>query len=173
MRVYGSNLTPPYFSLWFNGVEYTPLDYGDGYVDYVLQDNGTYEIRNESDIVMKFKIEGSVVPTFLPVDITAWQKLNGGIYGSDSTTINRYKVTRRNCINYAEVLNDEYPYFLFSFDSADVLSSELSFHNCSLYNSSFGTSPTRLNVSIIDPNEVAYITYQNFIIAVFNYTTTP
>lgn len=173
LRVYGDNLTPPYFSLWFNGVEYTPLDYGDGYVEYVLQDNGTCEIRNERNVVMEFEIEGNVMPNWLPTRILAFQKNNTGTTAAAGSYINDIVVDDVNCINYAYKVNSGYPNYLFIFKHESQLEDLFTFENCVVNTRSLTATESRFNVKVSDVSKPAYITYQGFIIAVFNYTTTP
>ena len=173
LRVYGSNLTPPYFSLRFNGVEYTPLDYGDGYVEYVLQDNGTYEIRNEHDVVMEFEISDVVVPAFLPARLTMFV-----------TSANSFPTIARadsknvvgNCINYDKMV---YPsmgnLLLYIRDITTTLDeNEFSIVNGTIRDfGADGNVQDALLVTPEDPAKIVQILYEGFIIAVANYTTTP
>lgn len=173
LRVYGSNLTPPYFSLWFNGVEYTPLDYGDGYVEYVLQDNGTYEIRNEADVVMDFEIEGVVIPSELPKNMTMWQSASAT--NPFSNPVNQL-INRGNCINYAKQASQELPSFLFRpslGDSIDEIN-RFGLFNCEIVKSNWQEN-TGIVLGLVPTNadEHCWVTWDGFIIAVFNYTTTP
>ena len=173
LRVYGSNLTPPYFSLWFNGVEYTPLDYGDGYVEYVLQDNGTYEIRNEHDVVMEFGISNVVIPEGLPAYMSMRQNnANNTDYINSLSRVDK-------CFNYPFLLNDSYPIYQLQIGRADnpfvpTVIDDFTGHNCSVTRSSASTDDrTLIRATILERSIPAYIEYKGFIVAVFNYTTTP
>lgn len=171
VRVYGENLTAPFVTLTFGGVEYTPLVQGEGYIEFILGDNGTATINVDGSQFMSFEVEGIVIPSFLPVDFRAYQKKVKDTTGSQETLTNPLIVNDANCINYPAVINEEYPYFMFFIYYAIELSMDFGFHNCTLNTFNFSASINRLNVSVIDSNEVAYITYQGFIVAVFNYTT--
>ena len=170
VRVYGSNLTPPYFSLWFNGVEYTPLDYGDGYVEYQLQNNGTATIYTDDSPFMSFEVEGVIVPEVLPMLMKLQQT------SSDNQHIN-VRQQNVNCLNYNYAFNSDYPFFSYQWYRTNVLAgidrNDFGYYNCSavLYNQNKDQILQRLELD--NEDEVAYITYQGFIVAVFNYTTTP
>lgn len=173
LRVYGTNLTPPYFSLWFNGVEYTPLDYGDGYVEYVLQDNGTYEIRNENDIVMEFEIEGIVIPSELGSSRGMGQSAT---VSTNWTNSQNKQATSGNCINYPRLFSESLPYFvMYNLCTAHEGESDYTLHNCSFDQFIRLSNDTgdAYCISVENANEIAYIEFKGFIIAVFNYTTTP
>lgn len=173
VRVYGSNLTPPYFSLWFNGVEYTPLDYGDGYVEYVLQDNGTYEIKVDDSVFMSFDISGITIPS----DITNFRRMvqrTDDVVSVYSGTITHAREGNVNCLNYP--FKDEgiynYALILWGVDAAPLYD-DFEFHNCEINNHGGAGLNIAFNVSVIDNDIPAYIVYKGFIIYVFNYTTTP
>ena len=171
VRVYGENLTAPFVTLTFGDVEYTPLIRGDGYIEYILGDNGVATINVDGRYFMSFEVEGIVVPSIVPTNFGAFQKSDTSIYAEEGTVINNTTIRDVNCINYTEVVNENFPNFLFFIVSEGDLSVELGFYNCTLNLSGYVSPTSRLNVSVINPNEVAYITYQGFIIAVFNYTT--
>lgn len=173
VRVYGDNLTPPYFSLWFNGVQYTPLDYGDGYVEYLLQDNGTYEIRNERDVVMEFGISDAIVPAMLPT--TMVMELSDNEVWYQGNHKNHLSVTA-NCIQYPYKAEDNYPYF-YLYVQKNGQSAVLA--DFAVINGTFtskgvgGSGNFGMAIEPISPNESVFVTFQGFIIAAFNYTTTP
>lgn len=173
VRVYGSNLTPPYFSLWFNGVEYTPLDYGDGYVEYVLNDNGTATINVDGNPFMSFEIEGVVVPSRLPSYMSIGQAM-----AWNQPVVNKIDGTYK-CINYPRMYDEANKYFVLALTKetpswAEANFSDFEGHNCTIERSQTGTpNQMRILALVDDKDSVAWLTYQDFIIAVFNYTTTP
>lgn len=171
VRVYGENLTAPFVTLTFGGVEYTPLVQGGDYIEFILGDNGTATINVDGNRFMSFEVEGIVVPSIVPTTFRAYQKSDTSIRGESSSTINRLDARNANCINYPEVVDDEYPYFLFFIQVIDLITEDFAFYNCELNNISTESLPSRMNVSVIDQSMPAWITYQGFIIAVFNYTT--
>lgn len=171
VRVYGDNLAAPFVTLTFGDVEYTPLAQGEDYIEFVLGDNGAATINVDGSPFMSFEVEGIVIPSFLPANFRAYQKNALNTSASAGTITNGLSVNNANCINYPEVVNEEFPYFLFFIYYDNELSEDFGLYNCTLNVFVFNTY-NRLNVSVIDANEVAYITYQGFIIAVFNYTIT-
>lgn len=171
VRVYGQNLASPFVTLAFGDVEYTPLAQGEDYIEFVLGSNGVATISVDGSPFMSFEIEGIVVPSILPAHFRAYQKNDTTTSLSADTVINRFDIYDADCVNYPWIVDEEYPYFFILVFSIEVLSTDFGFYNCTLNDYRFASSSNRLNVSVIDPNEVAYITYQGFIIAVFNYTT--
>lgn len=171
VRVYGENLTAPFVTLTFGDVEYTPLARGEDYIEFILGDNGVAIINVDGSRFMSFEVEGIVVPSFLPADFRGYQRNDVTTLIGDDGVINRLNVNNANCINYPQIFNEEYPYFLILVFSDELLSADFGFNNCALNTLRYTSGSNRLNVSIVDSNKVAYITYQGFIIAVFNYTT--
>lgn len=166
----GSNLSTRSVKVFFNGVEYTPLGLGVDSLQYLIGDNGTVRVVVNGRVYLNFSVSGVVVPQFLPVRMSARQKSDNRVTGESSTTINYLDVRDTNCINYPYVVDEEYPYYLLFFYAADLDQSDFGFHNCELNNFLSESSPSRMNVSVIDNSKVAYITYQGFIVAVFNYS---
>lgn len=173
VRVYGDNLTPPYFSLWFNGVEYTPLDYGDGYVEYLLQDNGTATINLEGRVFMSFEVSDITIPSELPVKVNAGQRDNVNTDYQPTHVYEYVSYSRRNCLNFPRLYNSAYPYFYFIFEFSAESQDDFAVVNGTIEASNVPATTSRFVISVTDISKPAYLTYKGFIIAVFNYTTTP
>jgi hypothetical protein len=165
----GTNLSTRSVKVFFGSVEYTPLSTGVGSMQYLIGDNGDVRIVVNGKSYLNFSVSGVVVPEVLPLRFIAYQKSNSSIYGEYQTTINKLEVTSANCINYPFVVDEEYSYYLFFLYSTAMEQEDFEFHNCTLNGFDNDQSPTRMNVSVVDTNDVAYITYQGFIVAVFNY----
>lgn len=171
VRVYGENLTYPFVTLTFGDVEYTPLAQGEGYIEFLLGDNGTATINVDGSRFMSFEVEGIVVPSLLPT------RIEGGQFDGIQNVVNRQTIGNANCINYAFVENPVYPIFMFTFGSpehefVDIDESSWAGVNCSITSIRlFAESRTRLLVRVTDASVPATIRYKGFIIAVFNYTT--
>lgn len=172
LRVYGSNLTPPYFSLMFNGVEYTPLDYGEGYVEYVLQDNGTYEIRNERDVVMEFSISGVIVPDILPTYIAATLTNSPSAVSDSNHNKGWYIQQSTNCLNFAQQCDSEWPYIILQIRDHVISENDVIWHNVSSSRYRATEDRTYWNLTPNESNDVIWGEYGSFIIFVGNYTTT-
>lgn len=166
----GENLTPDTLKLYHNGVLYTPLESNDTYAYYLLGDNGTNKImlngKNYSTIIVK----DIIVPEELPTRLSMRQKSDTSVTGESSTSTNYENLSSANCINYPYTVIEDYPYYLFFPHISDTSESDWGFSNCAMNNFSTSDTMTRINVSVTDPSKPAYITYQGFIIAVFNYT---
>lgn len=170
LRVYVGDDGGDDVRLFFNDVEYTPLFRGDGYLGYILGDNGVCRLYSGESLYMSFTVSGIIVPEGLPCYLEMRQFRQGGSSLSGST--NKLSITA-NCLNYPYLYNEEYPYFTLIIPSRyieDLQEEDLSFHNCTLNH--FGTDSSNyvIKMTVDDVNEVAYLMYQDFIIVVFNYT---
>lgn len=170
LRVYGNNLNSSNFQLKFNGVDYTPLFTGDGYLGYILGDNGTVELYLNDVYYLGFTVSGITVPSILPtymrmqqVPMDTWATSSG---------INIIGITGK-CIQYKRMTVEGHESFRLdmsvpreSFDDSKV-----SVVNCTVFGkASTSDSTASIIVTPIEAEEVAYIMYDGFIIAVFNYT---
>lgn len=166
----GENLTPDTLKLYHNGVLYTPLESSETYAYYLLGDNGTNKVmlngKNFSTIIVK----DVVVPEFLPVDMKlyATSKTSAWTGNEDDLLISRTDI---NCLNVPVLVNDQKPNFIYKFTFTEADVDEFQFVNCSLngtYTNEKGWF--NINISVTDATKAAYIKYQGFIIAVFNYS---
>lgn len=171
VRVYGQNLTSPFVTLTFEGVEYTPLTQGEGYIEFILGDNGTATISVDGSPFMSIEVEGIVIPESL--------NRGKGMGQSESVSTNwSVPINKQSnselCINYPFKITEDYPYFVgFSNCSENEGRSEYEGHNCTLV--AFSRFPNNTGdifcLSVDDSSKPAWFTYQGFIIAVLNYTT--
>lgn len=166
----GTNLSTRSVKLFFGNVEYTPLEVGDGYLKYVIGDNGAVRILLNGHGYLNFSVSGIVVPAGLPTRIITAQKNNASAAWSTSNQRNQRSVESANCINYPFMADEEYANFNFFVSIADVVSGDLTLHNCTVNDLVNADARSRFNVTPVDPLAVCYIEYKNFIIAVFNYT---
>lgn len=170
VRVYLRDEITPSYSLWFEGVQYTPLYHGEDYDEFIIGDNGEVTILDGGHPYVTFSVEGINVPSELPMNINI---------GIDKTTDIRFvegqytelvRFRQVNCANYNHFSNDVYPYFIIQFEINADLGNRLSFYNCQVNAQQLYSGSYRLNVSVSENDKPAYITLDGFIIAVFNYT---
>ena len=171
VRVYGRNLTAPFVTLTFGDVEYTPLAQGEGYIEFILGDNGTATINVDGSRFMSFEVEGVVIPEGLPCLIRGCQTYETASSVQSQSRINNKTINSGVRIDYNYVQNNQYPHFFFVFYLTETSEQDYEYYNCSVnaqqqYNNFVG-----INVDVIDVSKPAWVTYQGFIIAVFNYTT--
>lgn len=166
----GENLTPETLKLYHNGVLYTPLESSDTYAYYLLGDNGTNKMMLNGKNYCTVIVKDVVVPSVLPARLSLRQKSDNRTIGESSTSINIVDIASGDCINYPYLINPNYPYFLLFVHIEETDENDWRVENCTINNSDFVNKPNRLNVSVVDPTKPAYITYQGFIIAVFNYS---
>lgn len=171
VRVYGENLTAPFVTLTFGDVDYTPLTHGEDYIEFILGDNGTAIINVDNSPFMSFEIGGIIVPSVLPNRLVMEQ-----VYGS-SSVVNTMVVQNGNCINYPYVYDASHPTFRLRCGSAeknwrDDDPDNWEGVNCELqYVLPAGAADMFARATLVDNEDVAYIKYLGFIVAVFNYTT--
>ena len=171
LRIYVNESESPDVRLTFNGVEYTPLFRGEGYLGYIIGDNGLCKIYSGESIYMSFTVSGIVVPE----NLVAYNQM-GLVPEPDSSSSASVDtlIVRALCINYNRVSTPSYPYFCLNTKFVSQPSLEdIECFNCTVERSQwFGGSLVQLlNFSIVEPAEPAYVKYQGFIFAVFNYTT--
>lgn len=168
LTIEGKNLKDT-LRLLHDGVEYTPLTSTDDSVTFILGDNGTNRIYVNGEYSFGVQISGVVVPNLsqnkrmvqLPPDTWTWG--NG---------INEEKATA-NCINYPHIASDSYPRVKLAIFNVteQPLESDFACVNGVLggYTYTEPNSSMAIGAEVTDRSKPAYITYQGFIIAVFNY----
>ena len=170
IQVFGENLYSPNFRFVFEGVEYTPLAYGDGYVEFILTNAGSAQVYVNGSVYIHFEVENIAPPV----------ELRGYLYGrlnAEASSSAANILTERTddyCLNYKHKVTADYPYFRIgvgfegetvpSRDDFAIVGGALSDYNwnSTSLNSSFAILPT-------DPDTVCYATYKGFIIFVGNY----
>lgn len=166
----GSNLSTRSVRVFFEGVEYIPLELGDGYLKYVISENGAVRILLNGRAYLNFSVSGIVLPEPLPSSLRAWQSNTTSANYSAENCINFLEVTDANCINYPHLANEEYPHFLLQFYEAGFDIELFTFHNCTKNNEVEGADQIRMNFTPVDTSQPSYVMYDSVIIAVFNYT---
>lgn len=171
VRVYGNNLTAPFVTLTFGDVEYTPLTQGEGYIEFILGDNGTATINVDGSRFMSFEVEGITIPSELPVVVSAGQRDNVATDYQPTHVYEYSQYSRRNCLNFPRLYNSTYPYFYFIFNFSAESRDDFAVVNGTIEASNVPAPTSRFVISVTDISKPAYLTYKDFIIAVFNYTT--
>lgn len=168
VRVYGENLSSNDFELYFNDVQYTPLYEDENGFEFIIGDNGNVVIKVSLLTALSFSINGNVVPSILPTSFTAGQTAT-----TTAATNSWISLIRNpgNCMNYPFIIEEKYFSLIVigNFEESDLV--KLSYENCEERAVSL-TSVGNLKavVTVIDSQKPAYIMYEGFIIAVFNYT---
>lgn len=170
LRVYGSSLNGENFQLKFNGIDYAPLFTGDGYLGYILGDNGTVELYLNDVYYLGFTVSGVTRPAGLPTRFQMSQR-----DGNLSNAINLRTVNLGDCINYPFLKDEDHPvFFLYLGSAAHPFTDREDFvgHNCTIGNiAAEGENQVRMGAVVTAGYEgAAYITYKDFIVAVFNYS---
>jgi len=170
VRVYGRNLTAPFVVLTFEGVEYTPLECGEDYIEYLLGDNGTATIAVDGKNILSFSVEDVIIPEELPFYIDMSQRETRNI---QSPAENERIYRSVNCANYPFLKDENLPYFGIRIGNSQLPFQDfdnLEGHNCEIANRGSTSSYIYCVADVTDVTIPAYVTYKDFIIAVFNYT---
>lgn len=166
----GQNLTRQSIKLRFNNTLYTPFDASDTSQTFIIGDNGTVSIMLNDKLYVEFDVEGVVVPSELPRNMSMWQK-------DDSAGVTTGIVNQRNnegnCINYPYASDEKLPNFLLRprlGDSEEDLE-YFTTSNCEITNWDYSPENRfRLVLAPQDASLPCYVMWKGFIIAVFNYT---
>lgn len=156
--------------LMFGDVRYTPLATEGNKRTYIIGDNGQVKIYINNVLWGGFEVSGISRPDGMDGLVTAYQSDVPAIGGGNHINA---KSSNNYCINYPYRADEAHPYYRVrlygTFDSGDL--TNLAYVNCSENNSSINSDDDIVvNVSVTDATKPAYITYQGFIIAVFNYS---
>lgn len=170
LRVYYGNVDASDVKLYFNDVLYSPLTRGDDYLGYILGDNGECKIYVSGRLYMSFNVQGITIPAGLPSFFRARQ------FDSARTESINSRSGLVTCMNYPFLYDENYPLYILNIGNSDqpfVVSSADDFE---LVNCTFAFDPRILEDSVTfylyvtNTEEVAYVKYLGFIIAVFNYS---
>lgn len=170
IRVVGENLYSPNFRFVFDGVEYTPLARGDGYVEFILTQEGSAQVFVNDSLYISFEVENIAPPVELTgqVDAIQWDAVTG------ATETAHFKVSNDYCLNYPFKVSQELPYIrfrVFLADGVEASQDDFSFVNCTAEGFGFIQSGNgaAMTLTPVDPAAVCYVTYKGFIVFVGNY----
>lgn len=166
----GKNMTSESVYLEHDGMRYAPLVVDGDSWTFILGDNGTNRIYLNGSLYGGIAISGIAIPEFLPCKFVGLQKNNDNLYANEGTYINKVDILSTDCINYGYMKDDSYPNYLFIVYGEGIVEDSFGYVNCNLNNILVEALIARVNVAVIDDTKPAYITYQGFIIAVFNYS---
>ena len=166
VRVYGENITSDDFELYFNDVQYTPLYEDENGFNFIIGDNGNVIIKVSNLIALSFTIAGNVVPSILPTVLRGGQT---NVYNAVTSVWKDRIDYNGNCLNYPFVMTHLYFNLIVNgaFTSSDFV--KVKGENCECMNFITSTYNLKIAAKVIDSQKPAYIMYEGFIIAVFNY----
>ena len=166
----GANLSTRSVKVFFGDVEYTPLTMEGGSMQYLIGNNGNVRVVVNGHDYLNFSVSGVVIPESLGRNKSIGQTDE---VGTDfSVCINKLN-SANYCVNYPRMSSAEYPYYIaVNYCGTNEGVSDYVCHNCTFENF------VRLSnnqgdvccLSVVDSSQPAWLTYQGFIIAVFNYS---
>lgn len=169
LRVYLGDVSADDVRLTFDGVDYTPLFRGDGYIGYILGDNGECKIFVNDSLYMSLNVTGITIPAELPDRMTMVQVPTTAASLGQPGAVNSLAIVSTNCINYPHLVLEDCPYYVYQLRSSELVESDFELVNCSINNIGNPDGATNVNLSVTDNESPAYIKLEGFIIAVFNY----
>lgn len=168
--IFGTNLTTRSVRVLFKGVEYTPLSTGVDYMQYLIGDNGDVRIIVNGRNYLNFSVSGVMVPEGLPCRAIMFQTSSEVSLPGSALRINTMGLASSNCINYPYLKNSEYPNYCLALYIDGMTEEELTCHNCTINDFSAFSGRSAVNLSVVDESLPAWVEYNGFIVAVFNYT---
>lgn len=84
IRVYGNGVSSPSFRFVGNGIDFVPLYSGDGWVEFVITVNGSYEIYVASNLYLAFQVVGIVTPSELQGRVYGYYRDGDGLLIADT-----------------------------------------------------------------------------------------
>lgn len=170
IRVSGQNLYTPIFRFVADGVEYTPLASGDGWVEFILTAAGSFTIYLNGSRYLQFRVDGIYPPSDLTGSVAATQRSSPGGGGEQR---NQRQVDDY-FLNYPFKVSDSWPVFrvyVGQDEDNPLVESEFAGVNCTL--SGFAPSSSNRSLGFVvapaDASSVCYVTYRGFIVFVGNY----
>lgn len=155
----------------FGSVRYTPLAVSGNKRTYIIGDNGTARLFVNSQLFGGVRVSGIVPPEDIALAKALWQVPSDATAVS-ATGVHDVKTVVANCINYPFVTTGVDHFVLRLEGIEDTPSTaNLTLSNCNLANSSTNGLRLQVNVTVDDITSPAYIMYQDFIVAVFNYSS--
>lgn len=170
IRVYGDNLYSPNFRFVADGVDYTPLAAGDGWVEFILTAAGSFSVYLNGVLYIHFSVDGIYPPAGLKGAMYAGQVLQASSWDGSTNGVNY----RGFCLNYPYRVNDVLtgyrlnlqvtPDFEFNADDFQCVNGVVGpfVDHLSEGYYAMGVTPT-------DTAAVCYVTYKGFIFFVANY----
>ena len=169
IRVYGSNLYGSNFKLIANNVEYTPLEFGDGYIQYSITANADITMWLNGRQYMSFRVEGITPPTALTGRVIGRQAAESGAPDG----VNQV-ATNDGCLNYPYLATQALPWYrleIFCVEGTTDILNDLTLVNCTSGYHFWSETSTKLILFVTptDFNKPVYIIYEGFIFFVSNY----
>lgn len=153
-----------------DGVRYTPLVVNGESWTFILGVNGTNRIYVNGSLYGGIRVTGVAEPDVLPAALSMYLTPNNSLPASNYSQA--MHITG-DCINYNKLAEAVLRYFLFRMRnaSAEIEFSKLTSSNCTILDRSVDESDVSWAIfSVTDPSMPAYVMYDGFIVAVFNYT---
>ena len=170
VRVYGENLYSPNFRFVFDGVEYTPLARGDGYIEFIITQEGEVTVMLNSSPYLSFSVENLSPPAELRGRIWAQQVPSAAEL---SPVYNRVEANVF-CLNYPYVATAELQAIRVGLFFESELDLDTENYTCvggqmGALGSFESENRVSFNVTPEDAATPCYVTYKGFIILVCNY----
>lgn len=166
----GTNMNSGNVVLKHDDVVYTPVQIDGDSWTYILGDNGANRLYVNGSLYGSIIISGIVIPDFPQSKVMGQLPGSTWVWGS---SVNQLRVTA-NCINYPYTNSESLPRvkLLVSDLTEEILESDFSVYNGEIGDFSYNSAAGTLGVGVVvtDLTQPAYLMYQDFIIAVFNYS---
>lgn len=166
IRVYGSNLYGSNFKFLANGVQYTPLEVNESYIQFSITANCNVVLMLNGFRYLSFDVSGITTPS----DLSG--RVIGYLLSSDGQPLINEE-TNSGCLNFAHKADSSGEFFAaLLVGSEDTPSlSDVTPHNATIENRSVQT-PNALGITVTptDYAKPVYLIYEGYIFFVANYS---
>lgn len=170
IRVFGEHLTSDNFQLIANNVEYTPLETGDGFLQYSITANAYIVLQLNNRFFLSFRVEGIVTPSELTGRVIGRQGTSTSQPGSEMVN---QEQTLNGCLNYKHKVDATYHVFqtvLQLVEGAEVTRDDFTPVNCTLSNFATSEGYAVMILTPTDTNKPLYVMFGAYIFFVTNYS---
>ena len=166
IRVYGTNLYGTNFKFLANGVQYTPLEVNENYIQFSITANCDVILMLNENRYLSFDVTGIVTPSDLTGRVVAGLAANSGGTSVPAGSLE----TQEGCLNFPKMVTEAFPYIRVFVYGDSLEETDFSPVGCTIDRSTAIDGGIVLALRPTSATSVCYVTYEGYIFFVGNYT---